>query len=142
MPYRRWPTEAAWKRHTRRARQCGLSAAALACLGIQPHVTRDPNSYTGYTGTVRVLNRDEATRAGKLIIAAIGAGRGAHAKQTGITWTVYVPVSEQAAHDLAHAKKIPNIPSPGHGERTAAYNAIMRPTARARQRADRILQED
>ena len=53
-----------------------------------------------------------------------------------------MPISKQAAQELAHAKRVPDIPSPGEGQRTAAYDAIMRPTARARVKANAILQED
>ena len=57
-------------------------------------------------------------------------------------YILHVPISKQAADELAHAKRVPDIPSPGEGQRTAAYDAIMRPTARARVKANAILQED
>jgi hypothetical protein len=142
MHFQKFPTPQAWKRHTGRAHQVGLSAGALACLGTEPHAHADPASFTGWIGTVKILGRDDAVTAGQLAAEAIGTGRGVVAKRRDrFFYTLHVPISKQAAAELAHAKRIPNIPSPGHGERTAAYNAILRPTARARVKAQAILQE-
>jgi hypothetical protein len=142
MNFQKFPSPQAWKRHTGRAHQVGLSAGALACLGTEPHAHEDPNSFTGWTGTVKILGRDDAITAGQLAAEAIGTGRGVVAKKKDVSFYIlHVPISHQAAQELAHAKRVPNIPSPGHGVRTAAYDAIMRPTARARVKANAILQE-
>ena len=53
MHFQTFPTPRAWKRHTGRAHQVGLSAGALACLGTEPHAHADPASFTGYIGTVK-----------------------------------------------------------------------------------------
>lgn len=141
-----FPTPHAWRRHTSRAFRVGLSAGALACLGAEPRAHPDPTSFTGFVGAVQVLTRDDVITAGQLAAQAIGAGRGIHATKNphGTArgpWTLHVPISRTAARELARPKNIPDIPSPGHGVRTAAYNAIMRPTARARVKAQAILQE-
>ena len=143
MHFQAFPSPRAWKRHTGRAHQVGLSAGALACLGTEPHAHADPASFTGYIGTVKILGRDDAITAGQLAAEAIGTGRGVVAKpRDKFFYILHVPISKQAADELAHAKRVPDIPSPGEGQRTAAYDAIMRPTARARIKANAILQED
>ena len=139
--YRRFPTPNAWKKHTRGALQRGLSAGALACLGTQPHVEADPNSFTGYMGRVDCLNKDEAVAAGVLAAQAVGRGRGVCAKRRAFGWVVYAPVSAKAARELQPPKRVPDEPSVA-GVRTKAYNLIMRPTARARIWAETILCED
>ena len=142
MHFQTFPTPRAWKRHTGRAHQVGLSAGALACLGTEPHAHADPASFTGWIGTVKILGRDDTVTAGQLAAEAIGAGRGVVAKaRDKHFYILHVPISKQAAQELAHAKRVPDTPSPGHGVRTAAYDAIMRPTARARMKANDILQE-
>lgn len=138
--YRRFPTPEAWRRHTRGAARRGLSAAALACLGIQPRARVDPASFTGYTGTVRCATRDEAVCAGILAAQAVGPGRGVRATRLPAGWQVTAPISKQAARELMPPKRIPNTPSEGPA-RTPAYDMIMRPTARARLRAESILAE-
>jgi hypothetical protein len=138
-----YPSPRAWKRHTGRAHIVGLSAGALACLGAEPKALEDPASFTGYVGAVRVLTRDDVMHAGQLAAAAIGTGRGVRAKRDaqGSMYTLFVPISHQAARELARPTQVPDIPSPGHGVRTAAYDAIMRPTARARMWAQEIIAE-
>ena len=83
MHFQAFPSPRAWKRHTGRAHQVGLSAGALACLGTEPHAHADPASFTGYIGTVKILGRDDAVTAGQLAAEAIGAGRGVVAKNRG-----------------------------------------------------------
>ena len=91
---------------------------------------------------MKILGRDDAITAGQLAAEAIGAGRGVVARRRDkFFYILHVPISKQAAEELAHAKRVPDIPSPGEGQRTAAYDAIMRPTARARVKANAILQE-
>ena len=60
MHFQTFPSPRAWKRHTGRAHQVGLSAGALACLGTEPHAHEDPASFTGWIGTVKILGRDDA----------------------------------------------------------------------------------
>ncbi len=79
--------------------------------------------------------------AGVLAAQAVGKGRGVRAKKVGLGWVVYAPVSAKAARELQHPKRVPDVPSVA-GVGTKAYNAIMRPTARARIWAETILSED
>jgi len=142
MHFTTFPSERAWKRHTGRAHQVGLSAGALACLGQEPHAQADETSFTGYIGTVKILGRDDTVAAGELAATAIGTGRGVVAKaKDKFFYILHVPISHKAALELAHAKRVPDVPSPGHGVRTAAYDAIMRPSARARVWAQSIIAE-
>ncbi|MCU0232289.1 MAG: hypothetical protein MUC67_13120 [Acidobacteria bacterium] len=136
----RFPTEAAWKKHTRGADRHGLSAGALACLGTRPQAAPDASSFTGYMGRVDCLTRDEAVYAGVLAAQAVGRGRGVVAKRGPLGWVLYAPVSAKAARELAHPQRVPCEPSVA-GVRTAAYDQIMRPTARARIWANSILAE-
>ena len=142
MHFQAFPSPRSWKRHTGRAHQVGLSAGALACLGTEPHAHEDPASFTGWIGTVKILGRDDAITAGQLAAEAVGIGRGVVAKpRDKHFYILHVPISKQAAQELTPPKHVPDTPSPGHGVRTAAYNILMRPTARARVKAQAILQE-
>jgi hypothetical protein len=138
--YRRFPTLNAWRRHTRGAAKRGLSAGALACLGTQPRAITHPDSPTGFYGIVFVL-RFDVLPATDLVAAAIGPDFPIPVVTTTCGAEVWAPISKQAARELAHARRIPDIPSPGHGQNTAAYDAIMRPTRRARLKADAICAE-
>jgi hypothetical protein len=135
------PNLPTWQKHTRAARTRGLSAACLACLGTQPTAHADPASFTGFIGTVICLNRADAVAAGTLAAQAIGSNRGIHAVRVLGQYKLHVPISKQAARELAQPKHKPTDPSPGHGARSAGYNAAMRPTARARSKAREILRE-
>jgi hypothetical protein len=137
--YRRFPTPEAWKRHTRGAATRGLSSAALACLGSQPRAVADPASFTGFYGVVTVLRSDLLEATG-LVAEAVGYETPIPVVTIPAGAQVYAPISRRAARELAHPKRIPATPSNGP-TRTPAYDAIMRPTARARQRADAILSE-
>ena len=98
MHFQAFPSPRAWKRHTGRAHQVGLSAGALACLGTEPHAHADPASFTGWIGTVKILGRDDAITAGQLAAEAIGAGRGVVAKpRDKFFYILHVPISKQAA---------------------------------------------
>lgn len=139
--HRRFPTPTAWRRHTRGATSHGLSAGALACLGTMPHVEPSPDSFTGYLGRVTCLNRDEAIAAGVLASQAVGRGRGVRARPNSAgLWHVYAPISIRAARGLKKPAHLPNEPSV-MGVRMRAYDLSMRPTARARIWAERILSE-
>ena len=141
MHFQTFPTPRAWKRHTGRAHQVGLSAGALACLGTEPHAHEDPPA----SPATSALSRSSVAMMPSLP-ASSPPKRSAPARRRGETgdkfyYILHVPISKQAADELAPAKRVPDIPSPGEGQRTAAYDAIMRPTARARVKANAILQD-
>ena len=113
MHFQNFPTPRAWKRHTGRAHQVGLSAGALACLGTEPHAHEDPASFTGWIGTVKILGRDDTVTAGQLAAEAIGTGRGVVAKaRDKYFYILHVPISKQAAQELAHAETHPEHSQP------------------------------
>ena len=135
------PNPTNWKKHTAQAAKRGLSSGALACLGTQPRAVADEASFTGYFGVVTVISKSDVLQAGQLAAEAIGKNRGVLAHPEGAQWTLRVPLSKTAAAELTPPKRKPKDAPAAAGMRSRGYDAAMRPTARARQKAREIMQE-